>query len=125
MSSETNRKIVQEFIDMINYEQRVREAFERHVSENYIQHNPTAQDGREGAIALLEKFVSAPGFQASVKRIIAEHDMVVSHMHLQLEENDPGIAVADIWRLENGKIVEHWDVMQPVPQTTASGNSMV
>lgn len=124
MSIETNRKIVENFLDLINRQHRVREAFEQYVAEDYIQHNPTAENGRESAIALIENFVSMPGFRPLVKRIIAEEDMVVSHLHLQLEKDDPGLAVIDIWRLENGKIVEHWDVMQKVPETTASGNSM-
>jgi predicted SnoaL-like aldol condensation-catalyzing enzyme len=122
---ETNRQIVAEFLDLINRPHRVREAFERYVAESYIQHNPTTENGREGAISLIEKFVSMPGFRPSVKRIIAGEDMVATHMHLQLEEDDPGLAVVDIWRLENGKIVEHWDVMQKVPRTTASGNPML
>jgi predicted SnoaL-like aldol condensation-catalyzing enzyme len=124
MSIETNRQIVTEFLDLINRRHRVREAFERYVAESYIQHNPTAKNGREDAIALIEKFVSTPGFRASVKRVIADDDMVATHMHLQLSEHDPGFALVDIWRIEHGKLVEHWDVMQKVPETTVGGNSM-
>lgn len=119
----TNRQIVEEFLELINRHRRVREAFERHVSENYIQHNPTAGNGREDAIALIEGLSAAPGFNPSVKRIVAEGDLVAVHMHLQLG-NGPGLAVMDMFRLDEGKIVEHWDVIQDVPEQTPSGNSM-
>lgn len=119
----TNRQIVEDFIDLINRQGRVREAFERHVSENYIQHNPTAENGREEAIALIEGLSATPGFRPSVKRIVAEADLVALHMHLQLGDG-PGLAVMDMFRLEDGKIVEHWDVIQDVPAQTRSGNSM-
>src|SRR5262245_21854438 len=92
MSIETNRQIIENLLDLIERRQ-VREAFERYVAEDYVQHNPTAENGRENAIALLEKFVSAPGFRHSIKRIIVDGDLAVTHMHLQLEKDDPGFAV--------------------------------
>lgn len=121
----TNKAIVEDFLDLINRQHRVREAFERYVADVYVQHNPQAPDGREGGIAIVSGFVARPGFRATVKRLIAEGDLVVSHMHIQQGEDDPGVAVADIFRLEGGKIVEHWDVIQPVPERTISGRSMV
>lgn len=120
----TNRQIIEDFNNLINRESRVREAFERYVSEDYIQHNPTAANGREDAIKLIEGFVAAPGFKASVRRIVAEGDLVVTHLSLEFGGGAPDLAVMDMWRLENGKIVEHWDVIQEVPKTTVSGNSM-
>lgn len=119
----TNRQIVEEFLDLINRHGRVRDAFERYVSEDYVQHNPTAGDGREDAIALIEGLAATPGFRPSVKRIVAEGDLVAVHMHLQLGDG-PGLAVMDMFRLEDGRIVEHWDVIQDVPAQTRSGNSM-
>ena len=120
----TNRQIVEEFLDLINRHLRVREAFERYVSEDYIQHNPTAGNGREDAIALIEKLAATPGFRPSVKRIVAEGDLVAVHLHLQLGEEGAGLAVMDMFRLDGGKIVEHWDVIQEVPSQTVSGNSV-
>lgn len=122
--TQANRQLVEDFIDLINRQHRVREAFERYVSEDYVQHNPTLGNGREGAIALIEGMVATPGFRASVKRAVAEGDLVVTHMHVEFDGDIPGLAVMDMWRIENGKIVEHWDVIQEVPETTASGNSM-
>jgi predicted SnoaL-like aldol condensation-catalyzing enzyme len=118
-----NRQIVEEFLDLINRHRRVREAFERYVSENYVQHNPTAGDGREDAIRLIEGLAATPGFNPMVKRIVAEGDLVAVHMHVQLGDG-PGLAVMDMFRLDKGKIVEHWDVIQEVPKQTRSGNSM-
>jgi predicted SnoaL-like aldol condensation-catalyzing enzyme len=119
----TNRQIVEDFLDLINRQHRVREAFERHVAERYIQHNPTAGNGREGAIALIERLSATPGFNPAVKRMVAEGDLIAVHMHIQFA-GGPGLAVMDMFRLENGKIVEHWDVIQEVPTLPASGNSM-
>lgn len=122
--SQENRRIVESFLDIINREGKVREAFERHVSEGYVQHNPTAANGREDAIALIERLSSAPGFAASVKRVVAEGDLVAVHMHLSFGDDVPGLAVMDMFRVENGRIVEHWDVIQEIPPQTVSGNSM-
>lgn len=121
----TNREIVEEFLDIINRQRRVRDAFERHVDETYVQHNPNAGNGREDAIALIEGLLATPGFQPSVKRVVAEGDLVAVHMHVRFSEaENSGLAVMDMFRLEKGKIVEHWDVIQEVPSETASGNSM-
>jgi len=119
----TNRQIVEDFLDLINRQGRVREAFERHVADEYIQHNPAAGNGREDAIALIEGLSAAPGFDPAVKRMIAEGDLVAVHMHVQFAAQ-PGLAVMDMFRLQGGKIVEHWDVIQDVPAQSASGNSM-
>lgn len=121
----TNREIVEQMLDMINNKKRVREAFELHVADNYIQHNPGLANGREDAIRMIEGIVSAQGFSASLKRTVAEGDMVVAHMHITFDGTIPDLAVVDIVRLENGKIAEHWDVIQEVPAQTASGNPMV
>ena len=119
----TNREIVEDFLDLINRQGRVREAFERHVADEYIQHNPAAGNGREDAIALIEGLSGAPGFTPAVKRMVAEGDLVAVHMHVRFEAQ-PGLAVMDMFRLQDGKIVEHWDVIQNVPAQSASGNSM-
>ena len=122
--SQANRQIVAEYLSELYDKYQVREAFERHVSADYIQHNPLAENGREAAISFFEGFLNTSATQASVKRMIVENDMVAVHMHLQLGGNSPGFAVMDVWRIDDGKIVEHWDVIQEVPEETANGNSM-
>jgi predicted SnoaL-like aldol condensation-catalyzing enzyme len=70
-------------------------------------------------------FVKAfPTLHFNFKRIIAEGDLVVVHSHLVRHKDDPGVAVMDIFRLENGRVVEHWDVLQDVPDTSANENTM-
>lgn len=101
----------------------MRDAFEKYASDDYVQHNPTLGNGREAAIELIEKFVSTPGFHASVMRIITEGDFVATHMHVTFGVA-PDLAVMDMWRFKNGKMVEHWDVIQEVPAQTVSGNPM-
>jgi predicted SnoaL-like aldol condensation-catalyzing enzyme len=119
-----NREIVEQFLGLINQEHRVREAFEKFTDETYIQHNPQCKNGRDDAITLIEGMVLLPGFNASVKHVVAEGDLVTVHMHVELGGGRPDLAVMDLWRIENGKIAEHWDVIQEVPATTISGNAM-
>lgn len=121
----TNREIFERMFDMVNNQKRVREAFEMNIVENYIQHNPRLKNGREDAIELIEGIVNTPGFSASVNRMVVEGDMGVAHMHITFGGKLPDLAVVDIVRFENGKIAEHWDVIQEVPAQTASGNPMV
>jgi predicted SnoaL-like aldol condensation-catalyzing enzyme len=119
-----NREVVEDFLHLINHHKRIREAFETHVREDYVQHNPSCRNGREDAISLIEGLIGRPGFRASVKRMIVDGDLVASHMHVEVGGGDPGLAVVDIWRLQDGKIAEHWDVIQEIPATTASGSSI-
>jgi predicted SnoaL-like aldol condensation-catalyzing enzyme len=99
-----------------------------HFGPHYIQHNPDAQDGPEAFIAFVHHMCGQyPNMQLHIKRIIAEGDLVVTHSHLDLEPGNPensGLALADYFRLQDGKVVEHWDVMQSVPLTSVNPNSM-
>ena len=96
-----------------------------HFGDRYIQHNPDAADGPETFIAYVKWLRSEhPQLRLEIKRVIAEGDEVATHSHLILEPGQPGRALADFFRLENGKVVEHWDVIQEVPETTANPNGM-
>ena len=92
---------------------------------HYIQHNPTAPDGIEGFKAFLgflrEKF---PDSRSEIKRAFADGDYVILHVHSVREKGTRGRAIVDIFRLENGKIVEHWDVVQEIPEKAANTNGM-
>src|SRR3954467_7590340 len=82
----------------------------------FTNHNPRAEDGVEGFRALLQGVKKQfPGLRIDVKRAFADGAFVILHVHLQLQPEDPGLAVVEIFRLEHGKIVEHWDVRQPMP----------
>ncbi len=102
------------------------DAAKTYLGKEYIQHNPGAQDGPEGFrqfIAFLkDKF---PASHSEIKRVIVDGDYVVLHVASTGREPDVTRAIIDIFRLDaHNKIVEHWDVIQTVPEKTASGNSM-
>jgi predicted SnoaL-like aldol condensation-catalyzing enzyme len=101
-------------------------AVKRYVGATYIQHNPFAADGPQAFIDFVSAFKAAnPGLNVDIKRVIAECNLVVTHSHITVSPEDRGQAAADIFRLdENGKILEHWDVVQPVPETSANDNGM-
>ncbi|WP_431955808.1 nuclear transport factor 2 family protein [Nocardia lijiangensis] len=91
--------------------------------ENFIEHSPGNPSGRD---AFIEFIAAAPvaGAHLDLERVIAEEDHVVMHYHMTPEGDEHGIAVVDIWRLVNGQIVEHWDVVQPVPEADQIPNGM-
>jgi predicted SnoaL-like aldol condensation-catalyzing enzyme len=99
-----------------------------HFGPRYIQHNPDAQDGPEAFIGFVEWLRGEyPNLQLHIKRVIAEGDLVATHAHLDLEPgnpDNPGRALADFFRLEDAKVVEHWDVIQEMPSTAANENGM-
>ena len=121
---ETNKKIVVEFYEKaIN--QKDFEAASKFLGSRYTQHNPNAADGPEGLKAFLgflrEKF---PNSKSEIKRVFAEGDYVILHVHAVREPGQRGSAIVDIFKLENGKVVEHWDVVQPIPEKAATSNGM-
>ncbi|WP_321396892.1 nuclear transport factor 2 family protein [Emcibacter sp.] len=119
------RQVVEAFGELFYSQLKVKEAFEAWVREDYIQHNPVAPDGRQAAIDALGGWLETqPGFTYDVKRIIADGDLVAVHMHARPTPEDRGFAVVDIFRVEGCKIAEHWDVLQPVPETSANDNTM-
>lgn len=96
-----------------------------HFGDQYIQHNPQAQDGPAAFIGFVHWLRGEfPQLTLSIKRIIAEGDLVVTHSHLTLVPGEPGRALADYFRLEDGKVVEHWDVIQDIPAESANNNGM-
>jgi predicted SnoaL-like aldol condensation-catalyzing enzyme len=100
-------------------------AASQYIGSRYTQHNPNAADGPEGFKRFIdflrEKF---PNAHSEIKKVFADGDYVILHVHAVREPGTRGNAIADIFKLENGKIVEHWDVVQPVPEQAANGNGM-
>jgi predicted SnoaL-like aldol condensation-catalyzing enzyme len=123
--SESNKAIVRDYYDLAFNQKKPEEAVAKHMGPYYRQHNPQAADGPEPFIAFVRGFAQAfPSMKVDMKRMIAEGDLVVVHSHLTREPGDRGAAVVDIFRLENGKIVEHWDVVQEIPESSANNNTM-
>ncbi len=121
---EANKKTVLAFYDAaIN--KKDFEAAKKYFGAQYKQHNPIAADGPEGLkgfIAFLkDKF---PNAKSEFKRLFADGDYVIVHVHAVREPGTRGNAIIDIFRLEKGKVVEHWDVTQPIPEKAANDNTM-
>jgi len=101
------------------------EAARKLLGGQYKQHNPTAADGAEGLKGFIEFLKTRfPNQKGEIKRVIAEGDLVVLHVHSTRGDNTPGRAIVDIFRIEGGKVVEHWDVIQDVPEKAANANGM-
>lgn len=125
----TPKQVVTQFLQEFYIEKKVRSSFEKWVDPGYIQHNPYAQTGREAAIAFLTKFVEGnPGQRTKIHRIIADGNLVAAHSHGWQEDGTPeqkrGFAVVDMFRVRGCKVMEHWDVISPVPETAANTNTM-
>jgi len=120
----SNREIVTRFVNLF-CDHHVREAFMTYVAPNYIQHNPLAADGRDAAIAAIEPFfANQPNLRCEIQRILVDGNLAAVHYRLRSNPTERGAAVVDILRLENGRIVEHWDVFQPVPEHSNNPHPM-
>jgi predicted SnoaL-like aldol condensation-catalyzing enzyme len=121
---EANKRIATEFYDAaINRKDFA--AASQYLGSSYRQHNPTAADGPEGLRAFIDFLkMRFPNQRGEIKRVIAEGDLVVLHVHSTRGDDTPGRAIVDIFRIENGKVVEHWDVIQDIPAQPANQNGM-
>ncbi len=121
---EENKKTVLAFYDQA-LNRKDFEAASRYLGSRYIQHNQRAADGAEG----LKNFIGYlrekyPRAHSEIKRAFADGDFVILHVHAVREPGTRGMAIVDIFRLENGKIVEHWDVHEDLIDKPANQNGM-
>jgi predicted SnoaL-like aldol condensation-catalyzing enzyme len=113
-----NIQTVRDFVNTAFKERRPKEAFDLYTDGRYIQHDPTVPDGEAGFLQhAMDTLGSHPNWDFEVKRIIAQDDYVVLHVSTTLSGKGPEFAVMDIWRLEDGKIAEHWAYSRRSPTT--------
>jgi len=124
-TSKRNKDNAKAFYDLMFNQCRPREAVEQFVGDEYIQHNPDVADGKEAFIDYFNRMAADyPGKRVTFKRVLADGNHVVLHCH-QSWPGDQDYAGIDIFRFsDDGKIIEHWDVLQVVPETSKNNNTM-
>ncbi len=122
---EQNKRVVRSFYEEAFNDGDPEGAVQRYLGDRYIQHNPQAADGAEAFIGFVKWYRGEfSDLHVDIKRMIAEDDLVVTHSNIKESPDNRGKAVVDIFRVENGKVVEHWDVIQPIPEQAANSNTM-
>ncbi|HEY0282863.1 MAG TPA: nuclear transport factor 2 family protein [Rhizomicrobium sp.] len=120
-----NKKLVLDMADMLFVQHKVDQAIDTYFAPGYIQHNPMAADGSEAIRTFFKGFYAGnPQATIEVKRALADGDLVAIHYKAKFTPDERGYAVVDIFRIENGKIAEHWDAVQPIPEKSANTNGM-
>lgn len=120
-----NKALVQDFYQGVFIKHQVKTYADRYIGQQYIQHNPHVADGKAPFVDYFSQYFKA-NLQAksTIQRVIAEGDLVMLHVHSQQTPQQRGSAIVDIFRVADGKIVEHWDVQQAIPEPSANTNSM-
>lgn len=123
--AQQNKAIVTDFYEGVFQKHQVKAYADRYIGDQYIQHNPRVPDGKTPFVNhFTQYFQKNPEAKSVIKRAVAEGNLVFLHVHSAQNPQDRGVAIVDIFRVENGKIVEHWDVQQAVPESSANSNTM-
>jgi predicted SnoaL-like aldol condensation-catalyzing enzyme len=122
---EENKRVTVAFYQKALFEGDVETAISLYAGKTYRQHTPLAADGVDG----LRNYIrwigdNCPSPKGEIKRVFAEGEFVILHVHWTGLFGESGDAVIDLFRLEDGKLVEHWDVIQPIPKTSLNENTM-
>lgn len=127
------RPLAEDFVRMAYVERRRKEAFEKYVAANLIEHNPDFGDGRESSARFIEarfaglntdEYLPASEWRVIFDQVLIHGDLLIMRRHAFQRRNDAGRVFVDFWRWEGDRIVEHWDVIQDVPQPKANPRTM-
>jgi predicted SnoaL-like aldol condensation-catalyzing enzyme len=124
----TNTHTVLAFEETVYNKHHVKEGFDRYVGPSFKQHNPTLPDDKDAAITVLTNLITNvyPGSRIVVERTVAQGDLVAAQLLWDQQPGDGrGVPMLEIYRLENGKIVEHWGVSQPRAEAPANDGSVM
>lgn len=124
-SENSNTDLVKNFYNMVFVEHKTVEAADRYLDPSYIQHNPNVATGKKAFVDFFVPFFEKnPSARSEIKRIIPSGDLVMLHVHSKMTSSDRGRAIVDIFRVKDNVIVEHWDVIQAIPEKSANDNGM-
>lgn len=123
----SNEALVVSFYNKIfNDRENVKRTAKQYLNKNYIQHNPGVPTGRQGFIDAISNWLPyVPEMRMNIKRVISDGNIVILHVHMfDPTTGTPGAAIIEMFRVKRGKIVEHWDVVQTIPEYMAHDNGM-
>jgi predicted SnoaL-like aldol condensation-catalyzing enzyme len=124
IQDEKNKKIVVDFYQRLFGDKDIT-AIDDYLVENYIQHNPGVADGRQAIKNIAVKWLAnQPKSKVDFQKIVADGDLVVLHIKTKSFTSVRDASLIDIFRVKDGKIVEHWDIMQEVPEKAANAHPM-